>query len=157
MGSSGGGKRIARELGECTNDPPEGIRVQLVDDADVYRWDITMDGPEQSPYAGGHFKLQLRLPTEYPFKPPTINFATKIYHPNVSNDDKGSMCLGMLRSDQWKPPNKIVAVLNMVRNILIEPNIDDAVETGVAEQYKNARDEFVKTAREWTAKYASGK
>lgn len=65
------------------------------------------------------------------------------------------MCLGMLRSDQWKPPNKIAAVLLMVRNIMAEPNIDDAVETGVAEQYKNNRSEFDKTAREWTGRYAS--
>lgn len=40
------------------------------------------------------------------------------------------MCLGMLRSDQWKPPNKIKAVLDMLRQLLIEPNTDDAIETG---------------------------
>lgn len=67
------------------------------------------------------------------------------------------MCLGMLRSDEWKPPNKIAAVLNMVRNILIEPNTDDAVETSVADQWKNNRKEFEKTAKEWVKKYASKK
>ena len=64
------------------------------------------------------------------------------------------MCLGMLRSDAWKPPNKISAILDMVRNILIEPNIDDAVETGIADQYKNSRKDFDKIAKEWTKKYA---
>lgn len=73
---------------------------------------------------------------------------------NVSNDDKGSMCLGMLRSDNWKPPNKIYAVLEMVRNLLYEPNPDDAVEPAFADQYKNNRDEYDKTAREWVKKYA---
>ncbi len=106
---------------------------------------------------GGQFKLQLTLPKEYPFKPPVLNFQTKIYHPNVSNDDKGSMCLGMLRTDEWKPPNKIAAVLSMTRNILIEPNPDDAVETAIADQYKNDRKEFVKTARDWVKRYAGKK
>jgi ubiquitin-protein ligase len=83
-----------------------------------------------------------------------LNFQTKIYHPNVSNDDKGSMCLGMLRRDEWKPPNKIAAVLNMTRNILIEPNTDDAIETAIADQYKNDRKEFNKVAKEWVKRYA---
>lgn len=72
----------------------------------------------------------------------------------MSNDDKGSMCLGMLRSDEWKPPNKIAAVLNMIRNILIEPNVDDAIETNIADQYKNHKRDFDKTAQEWVKKYA---
>ncbi|KAI9720134.1 MAG: hypothetical protein M1828_005780 [Chrysothrix sp. TS-e1954] len=154
MGSSGGQKRIQKELADCSSDPPEGIRIQLVDESSIYKWEIHMDGPDQSPYVGGHFKLLLILPTDYPFKPPVVNFQTKIYHPNVSNDDKGTMCLGMLRSDEWKPPNKISAVLNMIRNILIEPNVDDAVETALANQYKTNRKDFDKNAREWVKKYA---
>jgi ubiquitin-protein ligase len=71
---------------------------------------------------GGRFRLNLTLPDTYPFKPPVLSFATKIYHPNVSNDDKGSMCLGILRSDAWKPSCKIVAVLEMARGLLLEPN-----------------------------------
>lgn len=64
------------------------------------------------------------------------------------------MCLGMLRSDQWKPPNKIAAVLDMLRNIMIEPNPDDAVEAAIADQYKTNRKEFDKTAKDWVKRYA---
>lgn len=67
------------------------------------------------------------------------------------------MCLGMLRSDEWKPPNKLMAVINMARNLLIEPNPDDAVETAIADQYKSNRQEFEKTARDWTKKFAGKK
>ncbi|KAI9699895.1 MAG: hypothetical protein M1820_006957 [Bogoriella megaspora] len=154
MGSTGGHKRIVKELTEVTNDPPPGCKVRLVDESDVHVWEILMDGPEQSVYSGGHFKLLLTLAKEYPFKPPILNFQTKIYHPNVSNDDKGSMCLGMLRSDEWKPPNKLSAVLTYARNLLVEPNPEDAVEGGIAEQYRNDRKGFEKVAKEWVKKYA---
>ncbi|KAF1812752.1 UBC-like protein [Eremomyces bilateralis CBS 781.70] len=157
MATAGANKRIAKELNEITREPPSGMKVRLVDESNVHKWEIIMDGPASSPYEGGHFKLLLTLPIEYPFKPPILSFQTKIYHPNVSNDDKGSMCLGMLRSDEWKPPNKILAVLNMARNLLVEPNAEDAIETSIAEQYRGDRKAFEKTAKEWTKKYANAK
>lgn len=113
-----------------------------------------MDGPADSPYAGGHYKIQITLPKEYPFKPPQLSFKTKIYHPNVSNDDRGAMCLGMLRPDEWKPPNKIADVLKLVRTVLAAPQPDDAVEQGIADQFKNDRKAFDKVAKEWVGKYA---
>ena len=179
----------AQELGDITNNPPTGMTVKLVNDNDLYKWDVTMSGPSQSCYrvcrgplsapsslpapistARTHerthakanlpptqdatFKLLITLPHEYPFKPPQVSFTTRIYHPNVSNDDKGSMCIGMLRADEWKPPNRIAAVLDMVRNLLVEPNIDDAVEMAIAEQYRTNAKEFEKVAKEWVKRYA---
>jgi ubiquitin-protein ligase len=44
-------KRVLKELTECTNDPPQGTRVRLVDEADVMRWEVLMDGPDGSVYA----------------------------------------------------------------------------------------------------------
>jgi len=150
-------KRIVKELAECSKTPVPGTSVRLVDESDVSKWEVLMDGPAESVYAGGHFKLLLTLPPDYPFKPPTLNFQTKIYHPNVSNDDKGSMCLGMLRSDAWKPPNRISAVITLARSLLIEPQPDDAVETSIADQYKTNRKEFDKAAKDWVRRYACSK
>ncbi|EED19898.1 ubiquitin conjugating enzyme (UbcB), putative [Talaromyces stipitatus ATCC 10500] len=147
-------KRISKELAELIETPPTGISVQLVDESDVYKWKVTMKGPEDTPYEGGTFIVNLTLPNEYPFKPPTVSFATKIYHPNVSNDDKGSMCLGMLKSDEWKPSSRIAAVLEFARQLLVEPMPDDAVEGRIAEQYQNDRKRFEEVARDWTRRYA---
>ncbi|GAB1193294.1 hypothetical protein APSETT444_002497 [Aspergillus pseudonomiae] len=161
-----GSKRIAKELAELTASPPEGITVELANESDIYQWKVYMDGPEGSPYhrsetltriplnQNGRFLVKLSLPTEYPFKPPSVSFGTKIYHPNVTNDDKGSMCLGMLRADEWKPSSKIAAVLEFARQLLVEPMPDDAVEGRIAEQYKNDRARYDEIAREWTRKYA---
>jgi len=137
-----------------TTNPPTGIKVSLVDEANVHNWNIVLDGPEGSPYAGGKFKLLLVLPTDYPFKPPTLNFKTKIWHPNVTFDDKGSMCIGLLKPEAWKPSSKIVSVLTATQQLLLEPVPDDAVEAAAGDQFKNNRKEFDKEAKEYTKKYA---
>lgn len=64
------------------------------------------------------------------------------------------MCLGMLKAEEWKPPNKIHEVLRLVRKVLEAPQPDDAVEAGIADQFKNNTKEFEKVAREWVQKYA---
>lgn len=64
------------------------------------------------------------------------------------------MCLGMLRADEWKPPNKITDVLKLVRAVLAAPQADDAVEVGIADEFKTNRKGFEKTAKDWVGKYA---
>ncbi|TVY32881.1 Ubiquitin conjugating enzyme E2 B [Lachnellula subtilissima] len=149
-----GQKRISKELAEVTTTPPAGIKVSLVDDNNVHNWNIIMDGPEGSPYAGGKFKLLLVLPTDYPFKPPKINFKTRIWHPNVTFDEHGSMCIGILKPEAWKPSSKILSVLTATQNLLLEPVPDDAVETTAANSFKEDLAGFNKTAKEYTKKYA---
>ncbi|KAI9735716.1 MAG: hypothetical protein M1818_006324 [Claussenomyces sp. TS43310] len=157
-------KRITKELAENTSDTVPGISVTLVNESDVHSWDITLKGPGNSPYTaspmqtgGGTFKLLLVLPTDYPFKPPKLNFKTKIFHPNVTNDDTGSMCLGILKGDVWKPSSKIRAVLEAAQQLLVEPIPDDAVNTNASDLYKNDRKGFNEQAKEWTKKYAGEK
>ena len=62
-------------------------------------------GPSDSPYSGGVFFLSIHFPTDYPFKPPKVNFTTKIYHPNINSD--GLISLDIL-GDQWNPGLTII-------------------------------------------------
>jgi ubiquitin-protein ligase len=97
------------------------------------------------------------LPTEYPFKPPVLNFKTRIYHPNITFDDKGSMCIGILKADAWKPSSKIMSVLTATQQLLAEPVPDDALEAAIAEKYKGDRKEFNAEAKKYTKQFAMGK
>ena len=42
-------------------------------------------GPEESPYEGGVFYVDIQLTDAYPFEPPKMRFMTKVWHPNVSS------------------------------------------------------------------------
>ena len=57
-------------------------------------------GPGDSPYAGGVFFVMIHFPPDYPFKPPKVQFQTKVYHPNINS--QGSICLDILK-EQWSP------------------------------------------------------
>ena len=45
---------------------------------------------EDSPYKGGIFKFDIKIPTDYPFKPFKIMNKTKIFHPFIG--DRGLYC-----------------------------------------------------------------
>ena len=115
-----------------------------------------MAGPANTVYAGGNFGINVILPTDYPFKPPVVTFATRIYHPNVTNDNQGNICLAMLKSENWKPASRLQAVLEAVRALLVEPQPDDPLEARIADEYKNNRKEFEKQAKYYVSKYAKG-
>lgn len=104
-----------------------------------------------SPYQGGVFFLKVTFPTDYPFKPPKVQFVTKIYHPNINSN--GSICLDIL-TKEWSPALTISKVLLSISSLLTDANPDDPLVQDIAQQYKNNRKQFELTAAEWTRKYA---
>lgn len=46
-------------------------------------WQLVLNGPKESPYEGGMFKVDVKFPSEYPFRFPSLRFLTPIYHPGV--------------------------------------------------------------------------
>ncbi|KAJ1954228.1 Ubiquitin-conjugating enzyme E2 35, partial [Dipsacomyces acuminosporus] len=87
-------KRILKEVERLTKDPAPGIDAQP-HEGNIRYFNVVMDGPDQSPYQGGHFKLELFLPEEYPMSPPKVRFLTRMYHPNI--DKLGRICLDILK------------------------------------------------------------
>ena len=144
-------KRIQKELTEFNNDPPEGFSAGPVDDSDMFKWEACITGPEESPYEGGNFQLSIEFPKDFPFKPPKVEFTTKVYHPNVKST--GTICLDILK-DAWSPDITVSKILLAIQNLLINPNIDHPLEPEIAELYKKDKAAYDKKAKEWTEKYA---
>ena len=68
---------------------------------DLFHWKGTIDGPSDTPYFGGKFTIDIIIPNNYPYHPPTMKFDTKIWHPNMSSQT-GAICLDILKNE-WSP------------------------------------------------------
>lgn len=144
-------KRIDKELEDLQKDPPFNCSAGPIND-DLFYWQATIMGPEESPYHGGLFFLDINFPTDYPFKPPKIYFRTKIYHPNISSN--GSICLDILK-DQWSPALTVAKVILSICSLLTDPNPDDPLVPNIAELYRNNIERYTANAKEWTLEYAN--
>ncbi|POY74412.1 putative Acid-D-amino-acid ligase [Rhodotorula taiwanensis] len=144
-------RRITKEYAELQADSPPHV-VAGPDESNFLHWTGTITGPPDSAYKGGKFNIDITFPTEYPFKSPNVKFTTRIYHPNVTDD--GAICMGLLKSEAWKPSTKIEQILRALVQLLQEPNPDDALVASIAEVYNQNRPLFNKTAQEWVQKYA---
>lgn len=145
-------KRIQKELIDLGRDPPTNCSAGPTDESDQFRWQATIVGPEDSPYTGGLFFLNIQFPPDYPFKPPKVTFQTRIYHPNINSN--GSICLDILK-DQWSPALTISKVLLSISSLLTDPNPDDPLVPEIATIYKNNLVQYEATAQEWTQRYAT--
>lgn len=143
-------KRITKELQDLRKDCPLNCSAGPIGD-DLYRWEGIIIGPDATPYQGGIFNLKIIFPIDYPFKPPTVTFSTKIYHPNINT--AGAICLDILKTS-WSPALTVSKVLLSICSMFSDPNPDDPLMPEIAHQYKTDRAAYDRCARDWTRMYA---
>ena len=143
-------RRLNREYRELLKDPPSNCSGGP-SEGDLYKWNSTIIGPVGTPYEGGIFNLSIEFPLNYPFKPPSIKFITKIYHPNISRS--GEICLDILK-EQWSPVLSISKVLLSICSLLTDPNPKDPLRPDVARLYMKDKLTYEVNAREATRLYA---
>jgi len=123
-----------------------------IEDTDLNHWHGTIEGPNDSPYAGGLFKLDIKFPEDYPFKPPRVTFTTKVYHPNINSH--GSISYDLVPHN-WSPQLTIWRVLVALQALLRCPNPDNPLVPEIAQLYKTDREKYNQNASEWTKTYAT--
>uniref|UniRef100_A0A3B3BR17 UBC core domain-containing protein n=1 Tax=Oryzias melastigma TaxID=30732 RepID=A0A3B3BR17_ORYME len=121
-------KALMLEMKSLQEEPVEGFKITLVDESDLYNWEVAIFGPPNTHYEGGYFKF----PVDYPYSPPAFRFLTKMWHPNIyevtspsnlsENDlcfQNGDVCIsilhppvddpqsGELPSERWNPTQNV--------------------------------------------------
>ncbi|KAK0168836.1 hypothetical protein PV327_002603 [Microctonus hyperodae] len=76
-------RALALEYKSLQEEPVEGFRVKLVNEDNMFEWEVAIFGPPDTLYQGGYFKAHMKFPPDYPYSPPSIRFMTKVWHPNV--------------------------------------------------------------------------
>jgi len=145
-------KEYAKIKKEEENSTDKFVTVYLVNEGDHAHWKACLKGPEDTPYGGGQFTVDIVIPAQYPFAPPKMKFDTKVWHPNVSSQT-GAICLDILKNE-WSPALTIRTALLSLQALLSTPEPDDPQDAVVATEYRKDFAQFEQTARNWTELYA---
>lgn len=148
-------------------DPPTGVSGAPTDN-NIMIWNAVIFGPHDTPFEDGTFKLTIEFTEEYPNKPPTVRFVSKMFHPNVYAD--GGICLDILQN-RWSPTYDVSAILTSIQvgtpyirhlyiawihyiillvvlqSLLSDPNPNSPANSMAAQLYKENRREYEKRVK----------
>lgn len=149
-------KLLANQLHEFEDEPVEGFLVRA-DESNIFKWDVWIEGPSDTPYAGGVFKLRLEFPPDFPLNPPTLHFISDFWHPNVYTN--GKVCISILHppgpdemsgedaSERWLPTRSIATIILSVISILSAPNFSSPANIDASVEMRKNPEAFNKRVK----------
>ncbi|KAL9653827.1 hypothetical protein ABK040_012888 [Willaertia magna] len=149
--------RLSKELKELQKNPVEGFSAGLVDESNLYEWEIIIVGPPETLYEGGMFRAVMTFPEDYPNSPPKLKFTTKMWHPNIYTD--GTVCISILHppgedeygyeqaSERWLPIHSVESILISVISMLSNPNDESPANLDAAKQWREDKDGYKKRVK----------
>lgn len=152
---------LSRQLKQMQSDRDiPGISCGLVDDNNIFEWEVMlMISDDVKYYGGGFFRARLSFPKEYPHLPPKMKFETPIFHPNTTVYANGEVCISILHppeddkygyesaSERWTPVQTPESILLSVISMLSSPNDESAANLDAARLWRDDSAEFKKRVR----------
>ncbi|KAK9463698.1 ubiquitin-conjugating enzyme/RWD-like protein [Lipomyces oligophaga] len=129
------------------------ISIAPVDQDDLFYWAGEIRGSSGTPYEGGTWKIELRIPVSYPIHPPEIKFLTPICHPNI-HFKTGEICLDILKT-QWTAAWTLQSSCLAIVALLNSPAPDSPLNIDIANVMRLEDNEAKESLiRYFTEKYA---
>ena len=72
-------KALTQEIKSLKETPVEGTETKLINESDLFKWEVAIFGPPDTLYQGGYFKAHMNFPNDYPYSPPSVKFITKMF------------------------------------------------------------------------------
>lgn len=140
-----------------------GISCGLVNDNNIFEWEVVlMINDDCKYYGGGFFRALMNFPPSYPHLPPTLTFQTPIpFHPNIYED--GRLCISILHapgedefgyedaSERWSPVQSPETILLSTITLFQDPNDESPANVEAAKLFREEKEgknkEFRKRCR----------
>ena len=107
-------------------------------------WDLTVQGPPQTPYKDKQFIVRVSYESGYPFRSPRVIFKTTIFHPNITPSGHSSNLL----EEPWHPYMSIQTLYDRIQHMLEHPQ-PYGYNMEAIELLRNNPAEFAKRAAEF--------
>jgi len=127
--------------------------VHLVNDR-LHEFYVRFYGPEETPFAGGVWKIHVELPEHYPYKSPSIGFMNKIFHPNI-DEMSGSVCLDVI-NQTWSPMFEMINIFEVfLPQLLRYPNPSDPLNGEAAALLMREPKNYEAKVKEYVQRFAT--
>lgn len=123
---------------------------------DFLHWYGILEGPKNTPYAGGTYYFEMKFTNDYPNTGPIdVRMRTPIYHPNISNLN-GHICVQYFSS--WQNTYDIAGIVNTIFDLLDNPNPAssyNSVNTSKAQEF-NRKYALLEQNFDWNNSWEKG-
>lgn len=151
---------LKKEYRDFHRKPHAYMKLYALKDDKITEWIVFILGPPETIYAGGIFKALIRFPDAFPMDPPSVQFMSKFFHPNVYRD--GKVCISTLQhpipeehrdetfdgTGYWSPANGIETILMSIISLFSDPNPNDPANADAAGMYTTDRKQFIERVKE---------
>lgn len=140
--------KLKKEMKAFLSNPPPHIPSVHVNERNMLEWHFLLEGPPETPYAGGWYIGKLRFPPEYPFKPPAIMMLT----PSGRFATGTRLCLSMsdFHPESWNPMWTVSSILTGLLSFMIE----DQITTGSLKTTDAEKQQFAAASLDYNLQHA---